>query len=276
MWRWLKRISLGLLALVLLALGTLYGWSQSILAEPWDTQPRAIAYTENPDELARGERLAQVFGCFHGCHGADMEGDVFFEEPWVARVVAPNLTQAVRRLTPEQFEAIVRQGVMPDGKGTLGMPSASFATMTDRDLGAIYSFISAYPEQTQQDFGKTSIGLLGRLGLVLGEFRMQPAQIDDSPWVQERLQDPLAHGAYLARNACSECHGLDLEGSPGFAPPLLISKAYNRARFGRLLATGTGLDEQRDLGLMARVAQYRLTHLEPPEVDALHAYLLSR
>lgn len=276
MLRWLKRILLGLLALVLLALGTIYAWSHFILNTQYEPQLRAIASTDDPAELARGERLAQVYGCFHGCHGADMEGDVFFEDPLFGRGVAPNLTRAVRTYTPEQFEAIVRQGIKPDGTGVAAMPAASFATMTDRDLGAIYSFISAYPEQPESDLGKTTLYPLARLFLMLGEFKMAPEEITERPWPEDRLADPLSHGAYLARNACSECHGLDLEGQPQFTPPLTIAKAYSRDQFRRLMASGVGLDEARDLGLMALVAEYRFAHLADDEVDALFDYLQSR
>jgi mono/diheme cytochrome c family protein len=267
---------LGLLGLTLVALGATYAWSQLILSKTYEPAPRAIAWTEDPSELARGERLTQVFGCFHGCHGADMEGKVFLEDAFFGRFIAPNLTQAVRRYTPEQFEAIVRQGIRPNGHGVLGMPSAGFSIMTDRDLGAIYSFISAFPEQPAQDLGRTSVYPFARLFLALGEFKLPPEEIDDHPWDEGRLSDPLAHGAYLVSNACSECHGLDGEGSEGFAPPLVIAKAYDREAFRRLMATGVGIDENRDLGLMSLVAQNRFAYLNDDEVDALYAYLQSR
>lgn len=276
MWKWTKRILLGLLALILLALGTTYAWSHLILNKNYTAESRAIAWTEDPAELARGERLAQVYGCFHGCHGADMEGDVFFEDPLFGRGVAPNLTRAVRDYTPEQFEALVRQGIRPDGSGLVAMPSGSFATMSDQDLGAIYSFISSYPEQPVQDLGETTLYPLARVFLILGEFKLPAEEVDDRPWTEERLEDPVSRGAYLARNACSECHGLDLAGQPDFTPPLTIAKAYDREKFGRLMATGVGVDDTRDLGLMARVSEYRFAHFTDEEVDDLHAFLQSR
>ncbi len=277
MWKWLKRIFLGLLVLIVVALGTIYGWSHLILNKHYEAEPRAIASTDDRGELARGERLAQVYGCFHGCHGADMEGAVFFEDPLFGRAVAPNLTQAVRNYTPEQFEAIVRQGIRPDGTGLVGMPSASFSTMSDRDLGAIYSFISAYPEQEPRDLGSNRLHPPARLFMILGEFQLPPEEINDRPWPEERLEDPISHGAYLAQNACTECHGSKLEGNPDFGmPPLTIAKAYDLEHFRRLMATGVGLDESRDLGLMARVAEYRFAHFTDEEVADLHAFLQSR
>jgi mono/diheme cytochrome c family protein len=276
MLRWLKRILLTLLVLVGLVFAVTYAWSHAILTAGHAASPRAIAVSDDTETLARGKRLAQVYGCYMGCHGRDMEGDVFFEDSLFGKGVAPNLTAAVRKYTPEQFEAIVRQGIRPDGSAVVAMPSASFSTMTDRDLGAIYSFIAAYPEQTASDLGKTTLYPLARLFLVLGEFQLAPAEIHDRPWAEERLDDALSHGAYLAQNACSECHGLDLGGQEGFTPPLVIAKAYDRERFKRLMATGVGIDESRDLGLMAAVSERRFSHLTNDEVDDLFAYLQSR
>lgn len=276
MLRWLKRIVLTLLALAGLAIAVTYAWSHAVLTGEHEVSPRAIAVSDDPDTLARGERLAQVYGCYMGCHGKDMEGDVFFEDPLFGKGVAPNLTAAVRTYTPEQFEALVRQGIRPDGSGVIAMPSSSFSTMTDRDLGAIYSFIAAYPEQPAPDLGKTTLYPLARLFLVLGEFRLPASEIHDRPWAEERLDDALSHGAYLAQNACSECHGLDLGGQEGFTPPLVIAKAYDRDAFRRLMATGVGIDESRDLGLMAGVSERRFSHLTDREVDHLFDYLQSR
>ncbi len=276
MLRWLKRILLTVLVVVGLALAVTYAWSHAILTAEHRGAPRAIAMSDDPATLARGERLAQVYGCYMGCHGKDMEGYVFFEDPMFGKGVAPNLTAAVRNYTPEQFEALVRQGIRPDGSGVVAMPSASFSTMTDRDLGAIYSFIAAYPEQPETVLGETTLYPLARLFLVLGEFELAPEEIHDRPWPSERLDDPLSHGAYLAQNACSECHGLDLAGQDGFTPPLVIAKAYDRETFRRLMATGVGIDESRDLGLMASVSERRFSHMTDEEVDHLFDYLQSR
>jgi mono/diheme cytochrome c family protein len=276
MLRWLKRILLTLLLLVGAVFAVTYAWSHAILTAGHQAMPRAIAASDDPDTLARGERLAQVYGCYMGCHGKDMEGDVFFEDPLFGKAIAPNLTAAVTNYTPEQFEALVRQGVRPDGTSVVAMPSASFSTMTDADLGAIYSFIAAYPEQSTAVDGDTTLYPLARLMLVLGEFQVAADRIDDRPWPEERLADALSHGAYLAQNACSECHGLDLAGQGDFTPPLVIAKAYDREQFRRLLATGVGIDESRDLGLMASVSERRFSHLTDDEVDDLFDYLQSR
>ena len=120
--KWFKRIVVALIAIPILAVGVLYIWSEVILDREYRFESRSIALSSNPEVIARGERLSRVLGCFHGCHGANMEGSVFFEEDWIGRFVAPNLTKAVDRYSPAELEAIIRQGVLPDGISVLGMP----------------------------------------------------------------------------------------------------------------------------------------------------------
>jgi len=170
-------------------------------------------------------------------------------------------------------EAIIRQGIRPDGTSVLAMPSASFAIMTDQDLSAILAFIESYPKQ-DQDLGRSRFGLLPRIALMTGEYLPAAAEVKTKPWSSGMLKDPLKLGEYFAINACSECHGLDFAGNEGFTPPLTITQGYDLADFQKLMATGVGLGE-RDLGLMSTVAKYRFSRINEQEIQALHQFLQS-
>lgn len=271
--KWLKRILLGIVALVLLAVGTLYAWSAMIIGKEYPVERREVVLSTDPAVIAEGKRLAQVFGCANGCHGKNMEGTLAFEAPFVGSFYAPSLTAAVRNYTPEQFEALVRQGIRPDGTSLFGMPSDSFSIMTDEQMSAIYSYIRSAPD-LEGDLGKTRIGPLGRLGLVMGEHWPAAARAQQ-PWLTSFLRNSGRHGEYLAITACAECHGPALEGIEGFTPPLTIAKAYSADEFRNMMATGEGLGG-RDLGLMSRMTQSRFRHLTEEEVDTLYGYLSSR
>lgn len=271
--KWLKRILLALLAIVLLAVVVLYGWSAMIIGKEYSPEARTITLSSRPEIIRRGERLAQAFGCFHGCHGPDMEGQVMFEERFVGRLVAPNLTNAADRYSITKLEAIVRQGVLPDGGSVFVMPSDGFSIMTDEDLSAILSFIRSYPKN-ESELGQTELGPLARFALIKGDFWPAASRADAKPWREGFRDDPMKLGQYVATNACTECHGLELEGREGFTPPLTIAKAYSIDDFRKLMATGTGLGE-RDLGLMSRMSIKRFSHLTDDEVGALHGYLQS-
>jgi cytochrome c553 len=269
--KWIKRILLSLLTLLLLSVAVIYAWSSVIINRGYSVEPRNVLLSSRPEILARGERLAQVFGCHYGCHGEDMEGEVFFEGWAVGKIISPNLTRAMEEYSRPELEAIIRQGVRPDGKSVLGMPSSSFATMTDPDLSAILSFIDNYPPQ-DLDLGRSSYGLLPRLFLILGEYEPEAAIEKLRPLSSDALQDPLVEGEYLAMNACTECHGKDMQGNKDFTPSLAVAKSYSPEDFRVLLSTGVGSGD-RDLGLMSVVARYRFSKMSKQEMDSLHLFL---
>lgn len=271
--KWAKRILLALLALVLLALGAIYAWGAIIINTRYEPEPRTILTSSRADILSRGERLASVFGC-RDCHRKDMEGGAFFEAWYAGRIVAPNLTRAVDQMSDTELEAVIRQGVLPDGRSVFGMPSSSFAAMTDRDLSAILSFIANYPKQ-DQDLGHSRYGLMARMMLILGTIPPEAAHVDHSPWQSGFGQDPLKHGEYLAINACAECHGMDFEGRGDFTPSLAVAKAYSLEDFRQLMSDHTGLGG-RELGPMSRMGQARFSHMNEDEVEALYQYLQAR
>ena len=269
--KWVKRFLFGLLAIVLLGTGIVYAWSSIIVSREYAAEPRNILLSSRPEIVARGKRLAQVFGCFFGCHGEDMEGEVFFEGWAVGRIISPNLTRAVDEFSRTELEAIIRQGILPDGKSVFGMPSASFATMSDRDLSAILSFIDGYPKQ-ELDLGRSKYGLLPRYMLIRGELEPEAAIAKGKPLQSDSLNDPMILGKYLAMNACSECHGMDLQGQGGFSPAMVIVKGYSLEDFKKLMSTGVGLGD-RDLDLMSVVAKYRFSEMTEEEMEALHQFL---
>ena len=272
--KWIKKSLLGLLVVVLLAVGVVYLWSAMLINRGYPAESHNILLSSRPDVIARGERLAQVFGCFHGCHGADMEGMVLFESWYAGRIVAPNLTRALDEFSPGELEAIIRQGVRPDGTSIFGMPSTAFATMTDRDLSAILSFIASHADQ-QPDLGRSRYGPLARWLMIKGDIKAEAGLARQRPWQAGFERAPLKLGEYLAMNACSECHGLDLDGGNQFAPPLDVAKSYSLEDFLKLLETGVGAGDS-DLGLMTQVSKFRFSAFTVDEVEALHSYLNSR
>jgi mono/diheme cytochrome c family protein len=272
--KWVRRTVLGGVVLLLLAAGALYLWSSMLLDRTYPAEERRLLLSSRPDVIARGERLAQVFGCFHGCHGADMEGMVFVESWYAGRIVAPNLTRAMDTFSVAELEAIIRQGVRPDGTSIFGMPASAYASMTDRDLAAILGFIGSYPGQSL-DLGRSRYGPLARWLLIRGEIRAEAGLVEGGPRAAGVEKDPLRHGRYLATNACAECHGLELDGGNQFAPPLDVARSYSLEDFSRLLRTGVGAGDL-DLGLMSQVARFRFSRLTDAEIEALYRYLATR
>jgi mono/diheme cytochrome c family protein len=199
---------------------------------------------------------------------------VFIDQPLLARLVAPNLTQVVAQYSDAELERVIRHGVRRNGRSTLGMPSSMFYHLSDQDLGAIIAFLRSAPV-TEGPATEISLGPLARLGLVLGKYHPQAELIDhDAPRLAVRdTSDHITFGEYLALTSCTECHGLDLQGNPdGPTPNLGIAATYSEEGFVRLMRTGKALGD-RELRLMSDVARGRFSHLTAGEMKALHTYL---
>src|SRR5262245_21685983 len=92
--RIIKRILLGLAALIVIALAALYGASEWMLRTRYDVRPQAILIPTDAAALERGRHLTENVMHCSGCHGNDLGGKIFFDAgPLVARVPAPNLTR---------------------------------------------------------------------------------------------------------------------------------------------------------------------------------------
>jgi cytochrome c553 len=273
----LKWLGLGVGALTVLALGAaafVYLLSEQMIRKTYDLPLSPIALPTDSIALTEGQRLATVRGCYNGCHGERLDGGVFIDQPLLARLVAPNLTQVVAQYTDAELERVIRHGVRRNGRSTLGMPSSMFYHLSDQDLGAIIAFLRSAPV-TEGPATEISLGPLARLGLVLGKYHPQAELIDhDAPRLAVRdTSDHITFGKYLALTSCTECHGLELQGNPdGPTPNLGIAATYSEEGFVRLMRTGKALGD-RELRLMSDVARGRFSHLTAGEMKALHTYL---
>jgi mono/diheme cytochrome c family protein len=219
--------------------------------------------------VAEGGRLARILGC-SDCHGPRLEGRLVSRERWVADVVAPNLTRVVPGYSDDELARTIRHGIRRDGTGVFAMPSSSFFHLSDEDLGRLIAFLRRQPLE-EGDPGATSVGPMGRLGLVTGRVRLVPAAMDHgAPRVSAGTgADMTARGRYLARVACAECHGAAFEGGlDGRAPPLAIAATYADEAFRHLMRTGE-TPGKRPLYLMSETARARFAHLTDDEIAAL-------
>ena len=276
MLRWLR---IGLLSVVLLLVlvgAIVYLLSERVLRRTY-TEPRVdIAVPSDPVSINEGHRLAMIRGCAGGCHGKEIEGEVFVDKLLLARLIAPNLTAAVRRYANADLVRIIRRGVRPDGSSVIGMPSEMFSGLTDVDLGKILAYLRSVPPHSGLA-PERRLGPIARLGLLAGKFRpaaelVRRAGLLSGSWPQDA--DSTAPGAYLARTSCTECHGLDLRGGDR-SPDLRIAAGYSFEAFTELLRRGNALGN-RELPLMSQVARRRFRHFTDQELRGLYTYLIAR
>ena len=271
--RWVSITIGSAIALAAVAYALVYGLSERILRRTYEVRAVTLTIPTDSESIREGRRLATIRGC-NDCHGKELQGALLFDDPKIARIVAPNLTAAVRRYSDAQLAVIIRNGIRPDGRSVVVMPSEAFNAMTDADLGRTIAFLKSVPPVPGPG-PNVSLGPLGRVGLVTGKLKTVAQLIADAAPPPAAANPEAEAGRYLARTVCAECHGADLRGAtnPAFtSPDLRIVAAYSPAAFVRLLRTGVALGD-RKLALMSERARNNLSLLTDSEIAALYSYL---
>lgn len=271
--RWLAYGLGGLVALIIVGYGVVYALSVRALGRSYAIPDTQVAVPSGPVAIVEGKRLATIRGC-DGCHRANFEGEVFFDQPSIARIIAPNLSKLLPVYSDAELERVIRHGIARDGRPVVIMPSSMFARLSDADLGAIIAYLRTVPP-VDHALPASRFGPMARLGIVLGKYHTEPSVIDHAaPHPQTApTGDRLAWGKYLALTSCTECHGLDLRGDPeGGTPNLAIAVGYPDSSFRAFFKTGKALGG-RELELMSEVARRRFSNFTDAEVGALHAFL---
>lgn len=277
---------LGVLVLALLTALVLLGLGSSRLARVHTGNGEAIAVTVNAETLARGEQLVRsVAGCAD-CHGANLGGGLFVDEPGFATVYAPNLTTgrggAGRVYTPALWERAVRGGVAHDGRALAPMmPSEAAQHLSDADLGAVVAYLRSVPPVDNLT-PEPRYGPVARLLTGAGVFPLAPELVARTRRLEPTPEPAVSaeYGGYLARiGGCTTCHGASLSGAehpahPGLRTPDLSggdAASWSLAELQALFRTGTtpaGRTLDRELMPWPMYAG-----LTDDEVAALHRYL---
>ena len=271
--KWLGILLSGIVVLLLVAAAFVWIAGGRIIDKTYEQPPSAFVADPAAADIEEGKRLALLWGCYDGCHGEGLGGQVFNDDFLFGLVVAPDLTRVFAEMSDAELDRVIRHGVRRDGRSSLVMPSASFYSLKDEHLNNLVAFVRSEP-RTDGPATEISAGILARLFIYIGEFVPQAEEIArGAPWIDDEAPDSaVARGKYLAMTACSECHGMDLSGFGDFSPSLAAAIAYSDDDFRRLMREGVGLGE-RELGLMGEVAVKRFSVMTDEEIRALHSYL---
>ena len=214
--RWIIGFFLVLLADAAIALGYTYYSSNARLDRRWTFPADVVAVPTDSLSIAYGGHVAALQGC-DGCHGPDLAGRLFMDAPGVVRLYARNLTPGVggagARYRDADWVRAIRHAVAPDGRGLLFMPSQNYQRLNDRDLGALIAWLKSRP-QIDAEFPATTVGLLGRVMLMMGSLPLVTAERIDHTAPRPAsvpIGPTVAYGAYLA-GGCRGCHGETFSG----------------------------------------------------------------
>ncbi len=217
----LKWIGIGfgvVVILLVITAGVMYFRGQSRFNQTYVVQVENIAIPSDAASLERGRHLVALL-C-SGCHGENLAGTDFFNDPGLGTIHAKNLTSGKGGIgasyTDVDFVRTLRHGVRPDGTSVFIMPAKDFHYLSDQDLGSIIAYLRTIPP-VNQEWGPKQFTLIGNVLMGVGAFDnfMMADLIDHTG---PRPAAPAVgvtkeYGDYLVRlNGCRNCHGQQLSG----------------------------------------------------------------
>ncbi len=250
--KWLGIIIGSLVGLIVITAAGMIISTNSRINKTYDIQPEPVFISNDPESLAIGQHWAEIH-C-QTCHGPDLSGGEFFNDPQMGYVDAPNLTSGEGGVgatnTDEDWVRAIRHGVKRDGTSVFIMPSNDFYYLSDKDLGGIIAYVKSVPpvDNTIREPGLTPFAkilyALGAFGNLLYAETIEHDVRPDAPPIGKTLE----YGEYLVNgHGCKSCHGPQLTGmqpsEPGapFAPNLTPGGelvGWSEADFANTLRTG--------------------------------------
>jgi mono/diheme cytochrome c family protein len=216
--KWIGIVLSSLIGLILVALVSIWFIGGAAFVKTYDIQPAAITVPAGPEAIEQGRHIALTRQCT-ACHGDDLSGTLFINEPSFGVLPAPNLTSGAggigKDYADEGWVLAIRHGVSgADHRGLLIMPSEMFTHLNDDDLGALIAYLKSLPPVDNQ-MPKRDAQFIARMALAFNLLPHVPDLIDHSAAHPSVEPGPTReYGEYLAMSACTACHGENMAGSP--------------------------------------------------------------
>jgi mono/diheme cytochrome c family protein len=249
--KWVGLILTGLLSLVLVVvfvaavLGTL-----KLNTNYGADHPAAnLKVAGTPEQVKRGEQIAQICGCHMNQKTLELSGNNFLEGggPPLGTLYARNLTPGgeLKDWTDGEIVRAIREGVHKSGRSLIIMPAEIFKHMSDDDVQSVVAYLRSVPAITP-DAPANNLNLAGALFLNIAPFQTVQPHITQ-PVTAPARSTSAEYGKYVTTIICIGCHGENLAGgTPGGAPvgPNLtaIVPKWSEADFVKVIRTGMGPD----------------------------------
>jgi mono/diheme cytochrome c family protein len=229
--KWIGIVVGGLAGLLVLALAGLYLSAEFRFNKTYDITPEPVTIPADAASLEIGKHWAEIH-C-QTCHGEDLGGGPFFDDPSLGYADAPNLTSGKGGIgatyTDADWVRALRHGINHDDTSVFIMPSNDFYYLSDADLGGIIAYVKSVPP-VDRETRPRSLAPFAKVLYSLGAF----GNLLYAETIQHDVRPPappvgvtVDYGEYLANaNGCPSCHGPQLNGAqpsePGapFAPNL--------------------------------------------------------
>ena len=260
--------------------------TESRINKQYSVNVEELGLQSDPAILAYGARLITTKGC-DDCHGKDLGGNIFVNDPALGFLVAGNLTKGKGGLSADydvnDWVLALKHGLRKDGKPLLFMPSHEYTLLSKSDMNAIVAYCSQLAP-IDREFPESGVGPLGRVLTDLGKLPLLPAEMIDHSrplTVHVKSEASAEYGKYLSI-ACQGCHRANMKGgepvAPGFPIVADISSTGNPGKwstdqFMETLRTGH-TPEGKELN--PKEMPWTMTKAYTDvELHALHLYLKS-
>jgi len=270
-------------ALALVAIVAIYVMSERRVHRRYEVVAEEIVVSADADAVERGAHVAVLRGC-PSCHGGDLSGTHFVDDPMLGDIYSANLTPGGvgGTLTPAQWEHALRHGVAHDGRSLIIMPALELHDLGNEDLADLIAYLHSLPAVTSER-PAPRLGPVGRALLVFNVADVVPAEHIDHA-ARHRPAPPVAvtpeYGAYLA-SSCTGCHKSDFAGGPipgekgVIAANLTMDAAtglgrWSEADFVKTVRTGT----RPDGSVLSPVMPWPITaQMTDTEISAIWSFL---
>lgn len=226
--RVVKIAGFGVLGLVLVAIAAFIFFYARVEAARGKTISVDISPISIPVDalsIAEGKRLVQTKACAD-CHGPDLGGATFINDPPVGVFVGSNLTpgkgSVVAGYKDTDWIRSIRYAISPNGHPLVFMPSGDFHGISNEELGRMIAYLKSLPPVDRENPAST-IGPVGRVLYNLGQlpllFPYEEIDFSATPIESVTAAATEEYGKYLSM-ACIGCHGSGFSGGriPGTPP----------------------------------------------------------
>lgn len=243
--RWVGMILSGLLAFIMILVAVFAGIGFYRLNVPLNNyQTSEMKINASAEQIAMGGRRAVLCADCHSTNHMDLDGgsDNFLADSPMGVVYAPNLTPGgeLKDWTDAEVVRAIREGVDPQGKTLVIMPSQGLHALSDEDVNSIVAYLRTLPPIEHQ----TPERALSFMSLVLIGSNKFPlsAQTPITELVVAPPEGTMDYGKYITdAYGCRDCHGLDFRGNEQLGGPNLIGVVSNWSedQFVQVFKSGT-------------------------------------
>ncbi len=284
--KWLG-IALGsLLVLIVIGLGVVYAISSRAMSKTYAITLAPLTIPADSVSITRGRHLATAVNQCLNCHGDNLAGKVFVDNPVMGRIYSANLTRGKGGIggaySDLDYMRSIRHGIGRDGRPLLVMPADAFIHMSDADLASVIAYLKTIPA-VDAVLPPKKVGPLARALYLATDFPLIPAESvphDQPPPPEVPRGVTREYGNYLATiGGCKSCHLPDLNGGVPIEGNVISANLtptglgkWTEADFVKAIRTGIRPDGR---VISAVMPWPYMRHMTDDELRALWIYLRS-